>query len=113
MEQATRPSDVQYLNLNFLLTIQVNLKRDFIATSYKFHLDHASAEKLAGMSFDALQLLASNMPHESLFQPIGNFTALLDAPPGLAMMMCSVGTRRTAEQIPAPSPARELKPALN
>ncbi len=43
------------------------------------------------MSVDALQRLAANMSHESLFKPIGNFKTLLETPPVLAMTLCRVG----------------------
>lgn len=91
MEDAIRYTDVQYLNLNYLLTIQVGLKQDPLATCCTFHLDTASAETLAAMSVDSLQQLAASMSHESLFKPIANFRTLLETPPVLAMTLCRVG----------------------
>ena len=91
MEDAIRYTEVQYLNLNYLLTIQVGLKQDPLATCCTYHLDTASAETLAAMSVDSLQLLAANMSHESLFKPIANFKTLLETPPVLAMTLCRVG----------------------
>ncbi len=96
MENAVQLTEVQYLNLNFLLTIQACLKSDRGAAVYKFHLDRLCAAKLASMSVAQLQMLAANMPHESLFKPVGNFIDLLDAPPGLAMTLCAVGTHPPA-----------------
>jgi len=105
MENATQCTDVQYLNLNYLLTIQVGLKQDHLATCCAFHLDEACARTLAAMGVDELQLLAAGMSHESLFKPVANFTALLATPPALAMTLCSVGARDHAEtRTPARAP---------
>ncbi|MBB3122191.1 flagellar transcriptional regulator FlhD [Pseudoduganella violacea] len=93
MDHAIALTEVQYLNLNFLLTIQACLKSDRAAAAYKFHLDRTCAARLASMSVSQLQVLAANMPHESLFKPVGNLAELLDAPPGLAMTLCTVGAR--------------------
>lgn len=103
MEDAIRYTEVQYLNLNYLLTIQVGLKHDPLATCCTYHLDTASAETLAAMSVDSLQLLAASMSHESLFKPIANFKTLLETPPVLAMTLCRVGA---VDQDAARGPSR-------
>lgn len=102
MDNAIHLTDVQQLNLNFLLTIQAGLKQDPIAASYKFHLDPECAALLSEMTVSELVALAANMPHESLFQPIGNLPALLVAPQGLAVTLCRVGARRPAAKAAPP-----------
>ncbi len=96
MENSIQLTDVQYLNLNFLLTIQACLRNERLSAIYKFHLDPVTATRLAEMTAGDLHLLAVNMPHESLFRPVDNLANLLDAPPGLAMMLCAAGTRLPA-----------------
>ena len=103
MENSIQLTDVQYLNLNFLLTIQACLRSERLSAIYKFHLDPVSAARLAEMTASELQLLAVNMPHESLFRPVDNLPDLLDAPLGLAMILCAAGTSQagTVAQLPA------------
>lgn len=91
MENVLHLTEVQTLNLNFLLTIQACLKQDRLAASYRFHLDAECAAMLDEMSVSDLVALAQNMPHESLFQPIGNLRTLLAAPCGLVVTLCTVG----------------------
>ena len=93
METVIAFSDVKYLNLHYLLTVQANLRRDFITTCYRFHLPADAGVKLQDMSVDAIHLLAANVPGESLFKPLDNFCDLLDAPLGLALVMSTVGMR--------------------
>lgn len=100
MDNAIHLTDVQQLNLNFLLTIQAGLKHDRIAASYKFHLDPDCAALLGAMNASDLVALAANMPHESLFQPIGNLSSLLAAPHGLAVTLCTVGAGRPNSSAP-------------
>jgi hypothetical protein len=102
MENSIQLTDVQYLNLNFLLTIQACLRNERLSAIYKFHLDPETAARLAEMTASELQLLAVNMPHESLFRPVDNLADLLDAPPGLAMLLCAAGTSRPAKAALAP-----------
>lgn len=102
MDNSIQLTDVQYLNLNFLLTIQACLRSERLSAIYKFHLDPLSAARLAEMTPSELQLLAVNMPHESLFRPVENLADLLDAPPGLAMLLCAAGTSHTAIAIAHP-----------
>lgn len=105
MENSIQLTEVQYLNLNYLLTIQACLRAERLSAAYKFHLDHETATKLANMTTAELQLLAANMPHESLFKPIDNLVGLLDAPPGLAMMLCVAGTQIVASAMPVAAAA--------
>ncbi len=105
MENSIQLTDVQYLNLNYLLTIQACLRSERLSAAYNFHLDHETATKLANMTVAELQLLAANMPHESLFKPVDNLSGLLDAPPGLAMMLCAAGTQIVAACAPVASRA--------
>ena len=100
MDNAIHLTDVQQLNLNFLLTIQAGLKHDRVAASYKFHLDPDCAALLGAMNASDLVALAANMPHESLFQPIGNLTTLLAAPHSLAVTLCTVGAGRPSPAAP-------------
>jgi hypothetical protein len=92
MENSIQVTDVQFLNLNYLTTIQACLRSERLAAIYKFHLDPETATKLTEMTTVELQLLAANMPHESLFKPVDNLADLLDAPPALAMLLCAAGT---------------------
>lgn len=94
MDNVIHLTDVQQLNLQFLLTIQAGLRQNRIATSYKFHLDPDCAALLSTMSVSDLVALAPSMPHESLFLPIGNLPAVLAAPAGLAVTLCRVGANR-------------------
>lgn len=105
MEHSIQLTDVQYLNLNFLLTIQACLHNERLSAIYKFHLDHETATRLAEMKPSELQLLAANMPHESLFRPVENLAGLLDAPPGLAMLLCAAGTCQPVQAKLAPTTA--------
>lgn len=90
MENATQISDVQYINLNLLLTIQSNLRHDPIATSFRYRLSADQADRLAKMSVGAIHTLVANMSNECLFAPRENFTQLLDAPPGLTLALSTV-----------------------
>ncbi|MES2260645.1 MAG: flagellar transcriptional regulator FlhD [Pseudomonadota bacterium] len=99
MDSAIHLTDVQQLNLNFLLTIQAGLKQDRVAASYKFHLEPDCANLLSEMTVSDLFALAANMPHESLFQPIGNLPALLVAPLDLAVTLCRVGASRPVAKV--------------
>lgn len=105
MDNSIHLTEVQYLNLNYLLTIQASLRSERLSAIYKFHLDPESAAKLAEMTTGELQLLAANMPHESLFRPVDNLAKLLDAPVGLAMMLCAAGTNLTANGAALPTAA--------
>jgi hypothetical protein len=105
MESSIQLTDVQFLNLNFLLTIQACLRHERLSAVYKFHLDHVTATKLAAMTTAEVQLLAANTPHESLFKPVDNLADLLAAPPGLAMMLCAAGTSPAAIGVDAPAAA--------
>src|SRR5689334_19988146 len=105
MENSIHLTEVQYLNLNFLLAIQASLRSERLSAIYKFHLDPESATKLADMTTSELQLLAANMPHESLFRPVDNLAKLLDAPLGLAMMLCAAGTNLAANGTALPTAA--------
>jgi hypothetical protein len=104
MDNAPHLSDVQQLNLNFLLTVQAALKQDRLTASFKFHLDAESAALLPSMSVRDLIVLAENMAHESVCQPIGNLPALLTAPRSLAGMLCTAGASRAAVNAPAGPP---------
>ena len=91
MDNAQYLTEVQKLNLNFLLTIQACLKHDSMTARFRFHLDAECAAALSGMTAGNLIALAENMPHESLFQPIRNLHTLLGAPGDLAVTLCTVG----------------------
>ncbi|MBY0241999.1 MAG: flagellar transcriptional regulator FlhD [Burkholderiaceae bacterium] len=91
MDNAIHLSEVQQLNLHFLLTIQAGLKQDRVATSYKFRLDPDCEALLSEVTAGDLVALAPSMPDESLFLPIGNLPAVLTAPAGLAVTLRRVG----------------------
>lgn len=109
MENAIHLTDVQQLNLNFLLTIQANLKQDRIAASYKFHLAPECAALLSEMTASDLVALAGHMPHESLFQPIVNLPVLLAAPYGLASTLCRVGAGSPVAKATPPLPVTQQR----
>lgn len=90
MEPTIQISDVQYLNLNLLTTIQSSLRNDPIAASFRYRLSSEQAERILNMSLNAIHTLVANMRHECLFAPRENFMQLLDAPPALAFALSAV-----------------------
>lgn len=104
MDTSIELTDVQDLNLIYLLTVQASVKTDLIAAAYKFHLPHELAITLARMSVGELRAVVSTMQYECLFEPVANFTSLLMAPPSLAPILSAVGARPDA-LFPPPGPA--------
>lgn len=90
MNKLVHLSDVQYVNYNLLMAIHANVQRDPIATAYQFHLTNKQMEKLASLSLEDLESLAASMRNECLFAPRANLEQLLDAPPGLAIVLAAV-----------------------
>jgi len=91
MDTSNELTEVQYLNLTYLLTIQANLKTDPIAAAYKFHLSRELAITLDRMSVEDLRAAVSSMPFESMFEPVHNFVSLLTAAHPLAPTLSTVG----------------------
>ncbi|QBE66272.1 MULTISPECIES: flagellar transcriptional regulator FlhD [Pseudoduganella] len=101
MDNAPHLSDVQQLNLDYLLIVQAALKQDRLTASYTFHLDPDSAAILPTMSVRELSTLAQSVTQESLCRPIANLAALLKAPRSLAGMLCTAGVGQNAAGMPA------------
>jgi len=97
MEPSVKLSEVQYLNLNFLLTIQASIRRDFVAASYIYRFTVDQAKKLADAAPEAIQLLVANLKNECLFSPRKNLVQLLETPPGLLVAMSAVHNDDTTE----------------
>ncbi len=101
MDNTPHLSDVQQLNLDYLLIVQAALKQDRLTASYTFHLDPESAAILPTMSVRELSALAQSVTHESLCRPIANLAALLKAPRSLAGMLCTAGAGQRGGSVPA------------
>ncbi|MYM95934.1 hypothetical protein [Duganella vulcania] len=92
MDKLVHFSDVQYVNFNLLMAIHANVQRDPIAAAYQFHLSRQQADKLAVVSLGDLESLAANMRNECLFAPRANLEQLLEAPPGLTIVLSAVSS---------------------
>lgn len=90
MANSVHFSDVQLLNLSFLMTIQADILRDPIAACHKYRLNAALAPKLAALSPDQMQSLIVNLNHEFLFILRDDFAQLLDSPSGLLGTLSTV-----------------------
>jgi hypothetical protein len=83
-------SDIQLLNLSFLLTIQASIREDPVAACYKYRVRAEQASRLADLAPEQMQRLVANLGHQCLFMPRDDILQLLEAPPGLLAPLSSV-----------------------
>jgi len=91
-------SDVQWLNLSVLLTLQAGVRKDPAATCLRFGLSAEQAARIQGMGQDRLQAIVANRGHQSLFRLRDDFWQLLDAPDGLQGPLVSVRAPDAAQR---------------
>lgn len=109
MSNAILLSDVQLLNLSFLMTVQASVRKDPVAACCKFNLSAAQAHRVESLGQEELQTIVANRGHESLFKLRDDFWPLLDAPAGLQGPLSSV---RLQEAQGAAGNRRLLEPKL-
>ena len=102
MANSVQFSDVQLLNLNFLLTIQASIRKDPVAACYKFKLTAEQAPKIADLSLEQLQTFVANLGHECLFTLREDFLQMLDSPPGLLRALSTVRASQQLHSLPRP-----------
>lgn len=83
-------SDVQIANLTLLLTIRDGVMQDRVATSCKFALDAAQAERLGALGIQQIMAIVANVGDATLFPPRRDLIALLDLPLPLARPLAAV-----------------------
>jgi len=97
MEPRSKFSEVQFLNLHFLLIIQASIKSDIVAATYIYRITVDQAKKLADAAPEAILLLVANLKSECLFSLRKNLAQLLDIPHGLLGAISSVHNDDTTE----------------
>lgn len=102
MTQAVQFSEVQLLNLSFLLAIQASIRRDPVAACYKFKLGAQQATQLADVPPEKVQAFVANLGHESVFTLRGDLFQLMAAPPGLQRPLATVHVDEPAAPITPP-----------
>lgn len=90
MTNAVQFSDVQLLNLSFLLAIQASIRRDPVAACYKFKLCAEVAARLTDIPPEKIQAFVANLAHESVFTLRQDLLQMLEAPPGLLRPLSTV-----------------------
>ncbi|WP_136415976.1 flagellar transcriptional regulator FlhD [Herbaspirillum sp. ST 5-3] len=90
MPNAVQFSDVQLLNLSFLLAIQSSIRKDPISACYKFKLPVEHASKLTEIPPEKIQSFVANLGHESVFTLRQDLMQLLETPPGLLRPLSTV-----------------------
>lgn len=90
MANSIQFSDVQLLNLSFLMAIQASVRKDPIAACYKYGLSADQAPKVAELPPEKIQTLVANLAHACLFTPRHDFLQLLEAPAGLVGPLSTV-----------------------
>lgn len=90
MPNAVQFSDVQLLNLSFLLAIQSSIRKDPISACYKFKLPVEHASKLIEVPPEKIQAFVANLGHESVLILRPDLLQLLEAPPGLQRPLSTV-----------------------
>lgn len=90
MANSVALSDVQLLNLSFLMALQASIRQDPIAACYKYRLSADQAPKVADLPPEKIQTLVANLGHECLFIPREDLLQLLEAPPGLVGPLSTV-----------------------
>ncbi|WP_426078234.1 hypothetical protein [Janthinobacterium sp. PSPC3-1] len=83
-------SNVQWMNLQLLNLIHLNVKTNPVVAAYNFRLTTEQCARLSKMSSADIQALADNMSGESLFLPRSDFLQLLDAPACLSSILSVV-----------------------
>jgi hypothetical protein len=83
-------SEVQLLNLSFMMAMQASIRKDPIAACYTFRLTADQAPIIANLRSEKIQILIANLAHESLFYPRHDLLQLLETPPGLIGPMAAV-----------------------
>lgn len=90
MPNAVQFSDVQLLNLSFLLAIQSSIRKDPISACYKFKLPVEHAAKLTEIRPEKIQSFVANLGHESVFTLRQDLMQLLNTPAGLLRPLSTV-----------------------
>ncbi len=90
MADSVQFSEVQLLNLSFLLAIQTSIRKDPIAACYKFKLSVEQANKAAAIPTEKIQAFVANFGQECLFTVRQDLLQLLDEPPGLLRSLATV-----------------------
>lgn len=102
MIHAVQFSEVQLLNLSFLLAIQASIRRDPVAACYKFKLGATQAARLAEVPPEKVQAFVANLGHTSVFTLRPDLFQLMDAPLGLQRPLATV--HMPEPEPPAPPP---------
>lgn len=106
MPNAVQFSDVQLLNLTFLLAIQSSIRKDPISACYKFKLSVEHAAKLIEIPPERIHGFVANLGHESVLVLRPDLLQLLDAPPGLQRPLSTVHVAETESRFPPPADRR-------
>ena len=76
MEPRSKFSEVQFLNLHFLLIIQARIKSDIVAATYIYRITVTPAKKLADADPDAILLIIANLQRTVLVSHLKNHAPL-------------------------------------
>lgn len=91
MATTLRLSEVQLLNLSYLVTMQASVRKDAVDACSRFHLSPQQARQIEALGHDQIQVIVANLGHESLVELRGDFWRLLHAPTGLLGPLSAVG----------------------
>ena len=101
MSNMVQFSDIQLLNLSFLMTLQASIRKDPVAACYQYRLNAKQAPEIADIPPEKLQSLVANLGHTLLFEPRPDIPELLKMPAGLIGALSAVCTlNQSADKLP-------------
>lgn len=90
MDGHIRFTDVQLLNLSYLMAIQACTRKDPVAACYKYRLSAEQVQTVAELGTEKIHELIAHFGHECLFTPRDDLLRLLMLPPALVVTFSSV-----------------------
>jgi hypothetical protein len=99
-------SEVQLLNLSYLMAIQASIRKDPVAACYIYRLSADQAPKIAEMGPEKIQTVVANLGSECLCTPRHDLLQLVDAPPGLLGPLAAVRAPDATPQVTKPADRR-------
>lgn len=90
MDTHVQFSEIQLLNLSYLMAMQACSCKDLVAASNKYGVSAAQAQKVAKLGMEKIPALVANFGHECLCTPRDDLLQLLTQPSGVVVTFSGV-----------------------